>query len=36
MSYPLDPATIRIGERVRACFELLGGDVRVPRWLRDA
>ena len=30
----IDPATIRIGEPVRAIFERLGGDVFVPRWVR--
>jgi uncharacterized OB-fold protein len=32
----VDPATIRIGEPVRAIFERLAGDVYVPRWVRDA
>ena len=32
----IDPATIRIGEPVRAIFERLGGDVVVPRWVRGA
>jgi uncharacterized protein len=31
----IDPATIRIGEPVRAIFERLAGDVFVPRWVRD-
>ena len=30
----IDPATIRIGEPVRAIFEPLAGDVVVPRWVR--
>ena len=30
----IDPATIRIGEPVRAIFETLAGDVVVPRWVR--
>jgi uncharacterized OB-fold protein len=30
----VDPATIRIGEPVRAIFERLAGDVFVPRWVR--
>jgi hypothetical protein len=32
----IDPATIRIGEPVRAIFEPLAGDVVVPRWVRRA
>jgi uncharacterized OB-fold protein len=31
----VDPATLRIGLRVRAIFETLAGDVVVPRWVRD-
>lgn len=30
----IDPATIRIGEPVRAIFECLAGDTFVPRWVR--
>jgi uncharacterized OB-fold protein len=32
----IDPATIRIGEPVRAIFERLAGDVVVPRWVRTS
>jgi hypothetical protein len=32
----VDPATIRIGEPVRAIFEPLADGLYVPRWVRDA
>jgi len=31
----IDPASLRIGEPLRAIFEALSGDVVIPRWLRD-
>jgi uncharacterized OB-fold protein len=30
----IDPATLRIGEPLRAIFEVLAGDVMIPRWVR--
>ncbi len=31
----VDPSAIRIGARVRACFERLGDEIALPRWLLD-
>jgi hypothetical protein len=31
----VDPRTIRIGARVRVCFERLGDEIALPRWLLD-
>jgi hypothetical protein len=31
----VDPAAIRIGARVRVCFERLGDGIALPRWLFD-
>jgi hypothetical protein len=31
----VDPRAIRIGARVHACFEPLGDELALPRWLLD-
>jgi uncharacterized OB-fold protein len=31
----VDPRTVRIGDRVRVCFERLADEVALPRWILD-